>query len=66
MSFIIPAVKGVRRFRKQFSQMQEGMNKPFQQNPTNNSTGAQPQPKPEPQAVTTKEGEYIEFEEVKD
>lgn len=66
VSFIIPAVKTVRTFRKQFSQMQEGTSKPFKQNPTNNSTNGQSQPKTEPQAVKTKEGEYIEFEEVKD
>lgn len=56
--FIIPVYNSAKKIKNQFGEMQEKM-----QNNTNNFQGQQnnSQPKPAPK----KEGEYIEFEEIK-
>jgi hypothetical protein len=56
--FIIPVYQSTKKIRKQFGEMQSKM----QQDMNANSNR---QPSAEPETRTKKEGDYIEFEEVK-
>ncbi len=66
VNFIIPAYRNITRFRKQFRSMQQNMQEQFeqQQRQQNQQTQQATEPK-KPETVSSKEGEYIEFEEIK-
>ena len=58
--FIIPLYKSTKRFKKQFGEMQSKMNEQMNKG----QQSQQPSPKPEVTTNATKEGDYIEFEEI--
>ena len=58
--FIIPVYLSTKKIRKQFGEMQSKM-----QQDMNAFNKKQPAAEPEPEPVKKKEGDYIEFEEVK-
>jgi len=64
MNFIVPAYRGVKRFNRQFKQMQQNMQQNFEQQQRQaqqNRTPSQPAEK----STSLEEGEYIDFEEIK-
>lgn len=63
VNFVIPAYRSIKRFRSQFQQVQERMN---QQQQNQQRQAQQPQSAPKQEVKPQPEGEYIEFEEVKD
>ncbi|MDQ6844786.1 MAG: hypothetical protein M3Z92_10600 [Bacteroidota bacterium] len=56
--FIIPVYQSTKKIKKQFGEMQSKMQEDM------NAYTSQPKPK-QPQPETAKEGDYIEFEEIK-
>lgn len=64
VNFVIPVFRSVSKFRKDFLRMQQGMNQQYEQQQKfsrpQNQTGA-----PKEKSVVSNEGEYIEFEEIK-
>lgn len=61
VNFIIPTYRNIKRFRKQFKQMQQQFEQQQRQ-----AYMQQTQPKKnEEKPAAAKEGEYIEFEEIK-
>ena len=72
VNFIIPMYRNISRFRKQFRGMQDNMHQQFEQQKQNQQQfqqNSQPQQNTREQkkqdTVSSKEGEYIEFEEIK-
>ncbi len=63
VNFVIPTYRSIKRFRNQVQQVQERMN---QQQQNQQSQAQQPQSAPQQEVKPKPEGEYIEFEEVKD
>lgn len=63
VNFVIPTYRSIKRFRNQFQQVQERMN---QQQQDQQRQAQQPQSAPQHEMKSKPEGEYIEFEEVKE
>lgn len=63
VNFVIPTYRSIKRFRNQFQQVQERMN---QQQQNQQRQAQQPKSAPMQEVKPRAEGEYIEFEEVKD
>ncbi len=61
VNFVIPTYRNVKRFRKQFKQMQQQ----FEQQQRQAQMQQTQQPKAPDKTAQPKEGEYIEFEEIK-
>lgn len=59
VNFVIPTYRNVRKIRQQFQQMQQNMQQQFDQQQEVRQTP------PKQQDVTVQEGEYIDFEEIK-
>lgn len=60
VNFVIPAYRSVKKFREQFTQMQQNMQQQFEKTQVKETP-----PQPEEKNVEEEQGEYIDFEEIK-
>ena len=60
-TFVLPILKTTKVVRQKMQDMQESQQNPFKQNTTSQQTQ-----KPNVQGSSTKVGDYIDFEEIKD
>lgn len=64
MNFVIPVFRSISRFRKNFDRMQQGMEQQYRQQQQFNQQQNMREPE-KAKPVSSREGEYIEFEEIK-